>query len=389
MNYQFPIINNISDVLPAIEGRDEFVVAKKDGGYTVINYMVAFDDTFPEVNTVNDAIRRECRGIIFDTETGNILHRRFNKFFNVGERPETQFDQIDLSKPHNILDKIDGSMITPVITTDGIRFGTKMGVTDVALPVEEYVVDHPEIISLCNECIDQNLTPIFEWTSRKQQIVIDYVNDNLTLLAVRHNVTGEYKSYEWMKSIAEKHNVPLVQQYSGNVDDIQSLVAHIREMSGVEGFVIRFDDGHMVKIKCDEYVSLHRAKDGIRFEKNVVDIIVNEKLDDLKSFLQGNDLERINNFEHKFWEGVTNTSHQLKIMFEAGVAQYPDRKDFAVQFVNRVEPHYRPFLFQLYADKDAVKCILDVLKKKTGSQTDIDKSRWLFGDVKWDECEAE
>lgn len=31
MNYEFPYIRNISDVLPAIEGRDEFVVAVKEG----------------------------------------------------------------------------------------------------------------------------------------------------------------------------------------------------------------------------------------------------------------------------------------------------------------------------------------------------------------------
>ena len=39
MNYEFPTIRNISDVLPAIMGRDEFVVAEKEG-YTVINYNV-------------------------------------------------------------------------------------------------------------------------------------------------------------------------------------------------------------------------------------------------------------------------------------------------------------------------------------------------------------
>jgi hypothetical protein len=39
MNYKFPLINNISDVLPAIAGRDEFVVTEKEG-YTVINYNV-------------------------------------------------------------------------------------------------------------------------------------------------------------------------------------------------------------------------------------------------------------------------------------------------------------------------------------------------------------
>jgi hypothetical protein len=32
MNYEFPFIRNISDVLRAIEGRDEFVVAEKAWG---------------------------------------------------------------------------------------------------------------------------------------------------------------------------------------------------------------------------------------------------------------------------------------------------------------------------------------------------------------------
>lgn len=48
MNYEFPLIRNISDVLPAIAGRDEFVVAEKEG-YTVINYNVMMGDTFPDV----------------------------------------------------------------------------------------------------------------------------------------------------------------------------------------------------------------------------------------------------------------------------------------------------------------------------------------------------
>ena len=51
MNYEFPIINKISDVLPAIEGRDEFVVAEKEG-YTVINYNVMMADTFPDVRGI-------------------------------------------------------------------------------------------------------------------------------------------------------------------------------------------------------------------------------------------------------------------------------------------------------------------------------------------------
>ena len=99
MNYEFPTIRNISDVLPAIEGRDEFVVAEKDG-YTVINYNVMMADTF-DCN-----IRRECRGIIFGSKTGDIIRRPFHKFFNVNEREETQDHVVDLSRPHAILDKL-------------------------------------------------------------------------------------------------------------------------------------------------------------------------------------------------------------------------------------------------------------------------------------------
>lgn len=45
MNYTFPEIRHISDVLPHVEGRSEFVVAEREG-YTVINYVVAMADTF-------------------------------------------------------------------------------------------------------------------------------------------------------------------------------------------------------------------------------------------------------------------------------------------------------------------------------------------------------
>jgi RNA ligase len=45
MNYDFPQIKTIDDVLPHISGREEFLVMEKEG-YTVIKYAVAFEDTF-------------------------------------------------------------------------------------------------------------------------------------------------------------------------------------------------------------------------------------------------------------------------------------------------------------------------------------------------------
>ncbi len=81
MNYCFPEICHINDVLPHIEGRDEFVVAEREG-YTVVNYVVAMADTFDMTgpDDLGGAIRRECRGLIFGPD-GALMSRPFHKFF--------------------------------------------------------------------------------------------------------------------------------------------------------------------------------------------------------------------------------------------------------------------------------------------------------------------
>lgn len=193
MNYAFPIIHTINDVLPHIEGREEFVVAERDFG-TVINYVVATANTF-DMNGPDDlggAIRRECRGLKF-FPNGEIGARPFHKFFNVGEREETQTNTVDLAQAHTIMEKLDGSMIHPMLVDGYIRWMTKMGITEVAMQAEEFIAKNTRYKDFAIWCINEGLTPIFEWTSPFNQIVLPYEKENLTLLAVRNNITGEYK----------------------------------------------------------------------------------------------------------------------------------------------------------------------------------------------------
>ena len=200
MHYTFPEIRTINDVLPHIEGREEFIVAEREFG-TVINYAVAMTDTFDiypagyggRLSTYDPggAMRRECRGLIFDTE-GKIMSRPFHKFFNVNEREETQTSDIDMSQPHVIMEKMDGSMIRPILVNGQLRLATKMGVTDVAMQAEAFMAKNTKYKDFCVWCVSKGLTPIFEWTSPFNQIVLPYEEDMLTLLAVRENVTGHY-----------------------------------------------------------------------------------------------------------------------------------------------------------------------------------------------------
>jgi len=192
MHYQFPEIRTINDVLPAIASRDEFVVAEREFG-TVINYLVAMPDTFKMEgpDDVMGAIRRECRGLIFDTE-GNIMSRPFHKFFNINEKEETQSHRLDLTRAHIVMDKLDGSMIRPVRMHGMVRLATKMGVTDIAMEAEK-LLDPGQYDWLEDMMID-GFTPIFEYVAPTNKIVVEYTEAKLILTAIRETVSGEYRS---------------------------------------------------------------------------------------------------------------------------------------------------------------------------------------------------
>lgn len=357
MNYEFPYIQNITDVLPAIEGRDEFVVAVKEG-YTVINYNVMMADTF------DCDIRRECRGIIFDTESGEILRRPYHKFFNVNEREETQDNVVDLSQPHAILEKLDGSMIAPFVVNDEMIWGTKMGATDVAEPVEDFVQLHENYSQFARFLIRRGYTPIFEWCSRKQRIVLDYKEDQLILTAIRDLTTGRYMSWDLVTNTADLYFIPVVGKWETGIDmdnkTMSSFVNYVRDLEDVEGFVVRFSDGHMIKLKCDWYVQIHKAKEAILQDRNIVELILDGKLDDVKAHLPQEDRDRLTVFESQFNLAVADVVFYLANDLSWIREDLIDRKTFALEHAERYDQYMRALVFKNFDELDDKKYWTDV-----------------------------
>lgn len=399
MNYEFPYITNITDVLPAIEGRDEFVVAEKEG-YTVINYNVMMSDTFPDVlvrmgiagpewpdattltyQTITDhnaAIRRECRGIIFDSKTGDIIRRPFHKFFNVNERDETQDHRVDLSRPHAILEKLDGSMIAPFIVNGQMIWGTKMGATDVAKPVEEFVEAHPNYRQFAKFVISRGYTPIFEWCSRKQRIVLDYKEDQLILTAIRDMTTGRYMSRDIMINTAELYFIPVVREW-GNLQmdnkTMRSFLEYVHDLEDLEGFVVRFDDGHMLKLKCHWYLQIHKAKEAILQDRNIVELILDEKLDDVKAHLPAEDRDRLTYFEAQINSRILDRRGHLSDACAREQAQ-GDRKHFALNRSQEYNSYSRAIIFALW-DNNSYERSLELVRNTVRNN--------LSRTVKWEE----
>lgn len=385
MHYDFPIINTIDDVLSHIEGRDEFNVMYKDG-YAVINYMVAFEETFSwdSNDPVGSSIRRECRGITFD-ESGKLICRKYHKFFNVNEKEETQINKVNLYEPHVVLEKLDGSLISAQPTQDGFVLVTKAGVTEISQQAEDFIKDKSHYSTFIHKCFQRNVTPLFEWCSRKNRIVVDYPEDKLILTGMRYNDTGKYIQYKTMVDYATAWGIPVVKAVDGlSVQNIDLFVNQVREWDDGEGVVIRFDSGHMVKVKSADYVLRHKTKDQINQEKNVIAIILNDSVDDLVPLLTETDAIRLKNFQHAFWKSLEDVATDIYDLYKS-IDNGQSQKDFALYAVPSVLPKYQPFMFQLRAEKSIKELIVNKLSKSLSTQTKVNENRWLFGDLNWND----
>ena len=390
MRYQFPHIKHINDVLPAIEGKDEFIVVQKDG-YQVVNYAVMMEDSFPPVETAggsakmreeasrNKSILRECRGLVFN-EAGELINRRYHKFFNVNERDETRFEKIDFTKPHVILEKLDGSMVTPCYVKGVIRWMTKMGITDTSMEAEAFVAVNPQYTKFADECLKDGWTPVFEWCSNKNRIVVNYPEDRLVLTAVRENATGFYVRHELLEAYGRNHNIPVVKAFDYKAENILEVV---RAMEGAEGVVVRFFDGHMLKVKADWYVLRHKSKDAITREKNVLEYVVNEKVDDVLPFLEASDQAKLMDFQTKFWQGV----NIMAAMYEDYLSHLRmDRKEWAMTQLpemRKADPHVGTVVFGWYDGRDVKETLVNLIKKNIGTQAKINANRYLWGGAGW------
>ena len=360
MHYKFPEIRTIADVLPAIEGRPEFIVAEREFG-TVINYVVAMSDTFKMEgpDDVMGAIRRECRGLIF-APNGTLMSRPFHKFFNVNEKEETQTNVLDMSQPHMIMEKMDGSMIRPVRLNGMVRLATKMGITDIAVESEQLL--NAEQYEWLDSVLQSGVTPIFEYIAPTNKIVIEYADPKLVLLAMRNNFYGYY----YMPHSAPFEVVP---QYGSVEGGLSEYIARAREMQGREGDIIRFADGHMLKIKNDWYVRIHKTKDLIRSDRNIADIIVNEQIDDILPLLDATDTAVVRAYEQRFTAAVENVIGRLEgLVTLARVLHGGVKKDVAINFVpNLLNKEDAAFIFSALDGKELRSLVIKRIKDSVGN----------------------
>lgn len=194
-------------------------------------------------------VTRQCRGLIVDRRTGEIVARPFRKFFNHGEPAA---DGLDTGGPVLVTDKLDGSLgvmymptLVPYIATRG-SFTSEQAQHANELLASMYPTFRPP----------KGVTLLFEIVYPENRIVVDYGDmDDLVLLAAVNTETGRtlpHGDYGWPGPIVE-------QLPHASLTD--ALAAPPRP--GAEGLVVHFiDSDERLKLKQDDYVYLHRIITG-------------------------------------------------------------------------------------------------------------------------------
>jgi T4 RnlA family RNA ligase len=219
---------------------------------------------------------------------------------------------------------------------------------------------------------------MFEYCSPTAQIVLRYEKDGLQLISVRDNHTGLYLPYVHMAQLATKYNVPVVRHWkpeefgleinsegSASMPINDKSLPALRQREGVEGFVIRFENGEMYKIKTQWYFSLNKSLDLLkhRSERHLWQSILEEKFDDVKgkwhdmfralnrlihfaAYLPDDLREIMVQFAEDLTANIEKTARRMLETVETARKTHTTKKDMA-RFVSQQPPIEKGLLFKI------------------------------------------
>lgn len=299
----------------------------------------------------------KCRGLIYNTDTGEIVARPFEKFFNYGEHPE---GTLDLNAPAIVTNKMDGSLgIIYLGTDDRLAVATRGSFTsDQALHATQVLRENGYETDLRENGELEVTTHLVEIVYPQNRIVLDYgIADDLFYLGAVNIETGvtyppETGSDCWIGPTTHTFAAATL----GEAFDLLG-------RPNAEGVVVHFPNTDVrVKIKQDDYVQLHRLITGMNAR------VIWEHLGEGKKLT-----ELMEGVPEEFWPWIAHVGNELigkqqevvnaaTTEFEwitSGLGDDFSRKDFAQEAVKSV---YKAYLFQLLDKRDISGSVWKTLK---------------------------
>lgn len=275
-------VAEINQYLDAAFYEAKFVV---DGyNVSIFNYRLASYKDF------SDNLAWEMRGLVyvFDNDGTYKTYRLLHKFFNLNQVEETQYSTVKDRKVKSVYSKEDGSVGSFIKLPNGkVIAKSKMSFeSDQALGMMSIYQSNQEIKDFINWSLDNDLVAVFEYVAPHNRIVLRYTKEELILLRLRDNRTGEYLNLEDYKD--KIGSIRTAMKYNYTLDE---LVEMCKSVEDIEGWVVDLD-GLFVKMKTTWYFSLHGLlTDDLYRENRLIAYILDEQIDDVMAQIPEEDKE--------------------------------------------------------------------------------------------------
>lgn len=342
--------------------------------YKIVIFNYRFVDLNDFIN--NDAL--EYRGLTFVFNEDGTLYNRFlklRKFFNLNENDSTQHINLLNKKIKSIHNKEDGSLITFIkLPDETVLATTKMTFENDQSKVAQFRYENnvENIKPLIDYCLNNEIISIFELTGPLNRLVLKYNETKLILLRLRCNKTGELSDFNVLPDNLI-NNIPIAT--NENYNSLDEMISLSETIEDKEGWVIVLENGLMLKIKTKWYFNLHRLlSDDIHRENTIIEIILDEKLDDIYSKLDEKDseikenIELIKNKVYSFIEEkkkiVDNKINEFKNTYNS------DKKSFVLNNINNEDFH---LFIKVINGTDYYKVIETFIRKNTYKLEDARK----------------
>lgn len=255
-------------------------------GYNVsiFNYRLASYKDFSDNNAF------EMRGLVyvFNHDGSYKVYRLLHKFFNLNQVEETQYSVVKDRKVKSVYSKEDGSVGSFIRLPNGkVVAKSKMSFeSDQARGMMSIYESDKKIKDFVNWSLDNNLVAVFEYVAPHNRIVLRYTKEELILLRLRDNNTGDYLNLEDYKDVIGEMKTAV--KYNYTLDELVEMCKSVEDM---EGWVVDLD-GLFVKMKTAWYFSLHGIlTNDLYHENKLIGYILNEQIDDVISQIPEDDKE--------------------------------------------------------------------------------------------------
>ncbi len=308
-------------------------------GYVSLRYHPSYNLSIanytPKAQYENrwNPVTRQCRGLIFDNQHGQVFARPFEKFFN---HNQNEAPSIALSEPVEVSNKEDGSMISVFRNPDGAMEAASRGsfVSDQAIAATEILHSRYDHIMF-----PPTRTFLFEYVSPANRIVLDY--GGLTDLILIGSVSIQYGD---IKGPSESKRLLGWTGLAAEEFHFRSFGELLDEPArpNTEGYVVRAGN-RVVKIKEADYLVLHK----LRFNTTPLNIwenlVAGNSIEDIVAPLPDEFADEIKGTAAMLVNAYVDTLKEVVAEYDT-VKDIADRKEFASAVAGLL---HRPAMFSL------------------------------------------